>query len=147
MIKLIEEFNNMDKLPMFEIEHNGEYYIYNIEINEEELTTECGISVELEEEQTLDYHLEGLYELCLEDAEEREGLNKSYLEKMLDEMNNGNWGTAQDLYKAINPNASEFSEAISRLSDEELKDIALLGFYCRDYVADDSIVNYDRKQI
>ena len=91
MIKLIEEFNNMDKLPMFEIEHNGEYYIYNIEINEDELTTECGMSVELEEEQTLDYHLEGLYKLCLEDAESqdtREDIGVDELETMYDEMLN-----------------------------------------------------------
>ena len=91
MIKLIEEFNNMDKLPMFEIEHNGEYYIYNIEINEDELATECGISIELEEEQTLDYHLEGLYELCLEDAQSqdtRELIDQSTLNEMYDDMLN-----------------------------------------------------------
>ena len=48
MKALIEEFNNMSKLPMFEIQHVGEYYIYNIEATEDGLETNCGISIEWE---------------------------------------------------------------------------------------------------
>ena len=76
MKALIEEFNNMSKLPMFEIQHVGEYYIYNIEATEDGLETNCGISIEWEEDGNLDYYLEGLYELCLEDAQSNDNRNE-----------------------------------------------------------------------
>jgi len=65
-----------------------------------------------------------------------------YLQDILDLMNNGNWNDAQKLFKAINPTGREFGDAMESLSDEELRDIALLGFYCREYTPDDNIVNY-----
>ena len=72
MENLINEFNNMDKMPLFEIEYNGEYYIYNIIATNEGLTVQCSdISVEWERDYTLDYYLEGLYELCYENVVEQ----------------------------------------------------------------------------
>ena len=75
MKALIEEFNNMKLDPIFEIEIDGEYYIYYIQATERGLEAggcsnigfmPYGIIVEWEEDYSLDYHLEGLYELCYE---------------------------------------------------------------------------------
>ena len=86
MIDLYIEFNNMDRMPLFEIEYNGEYYIYNIIATDEGLEAggcggagfiPYGISVEwddcfsVDDCPSLDEHLEGLYELCYEDAVEQ----------------------------------------------------------------------------
>ena len=72
MIDLYIEFNNMDRMPLFEIEYNGEYYIYNIIATKDGLAVlHSDVSVEWEQDYTLDYHLEGLYELCYEDAVEQ----------------------------------------------------------------------------
>ncbi len=68
--QLIEEFNNMDKLPMFEIEYNEEYFIYNITATESGLETqgESGlITVDWDDTFSLDEHLQSLYELCYEE--------------------------------------------------------------------------------
>ncbi len=77
MKNLIEEFNNMKSLPMFEIEVDGEYHIYYIEATSKGLEaggvtnigfSSYGLICDWEEDCSLDYHLEGLYEICLEDA-------------------------------------------------------------------------------
>jgi hypothetical protein len=74
---MIEEFNSMTLMPMFEIEIDGEFHIYYIQLTEKGLEAggvsnagfmPYGISVEWEDDCLLDYHLESLYELCYEDA-------------------------------------------------------------------------------
>ena len=78
MKTLIEEFNNMSSEPIFEIEHNGEYYIYYIQATDKGLeaggcsNTGFG-SMELEIVEwdntfSLDEHLQELYDICLHDA-------------------------------------------------------------------------------
>ena len=76
-MELLEEFNNMDKIPMFEISYGdfdesqyGEYEIYEITANKNGL--EChGINKLLEVSWdsafSLDEHLQELYYICLED--------------------------------------------------------------------------------
>ena len=67
---------NRGRLMMFEIEEGGEYYTYDIKINDTELYCHGYshgdkleyLAVELEEDCTLDYHLEGLYEICYMNA-------------------------------------------------------------------------------
>ncbi len=55
-------------------------------------------------------------------------------EEILDEMNLGNWGKAQKLYKSINPTSDEFITWVKDTCTEDtLVDLVLLGFYCRDY--------------
>ena len=75
MENLIKEFNAMKNLPMFEIEIDGEFHVYYISATEKGLEAggcsnigfmPYGIIVEWEEDYSLDYHLEGLYELCYE---------------------------------------------------------------------------------
>lgn len=53
--------------------------------------------------------------------------------EIIELMENGNWSNAQELFKAINPSPAEFTEWISEVDVEVVKDFALLGFYCREY--------------
>lgn len=57
----LKDFENMDKLPYFEVE--GE--LYRIDANIEGLTCN-GVFVEWEMDKDLDFHLQGLYDLLLE---------------------------------------------------------------------------------
>ena len=75
---LIEEFKNMSNIPVFEIQMEEEFYIYYIQATERGLEAGgCsntgfmpnGIITEWEENCSLDYHLEGLYESCCDDAD------------------------------------------------------------------------------
>ena len=74
-LQLIKDFNNIDKMRLFEIEFNNEYYIYNIEINETELYSN-NISVPLDDIFSLDEHLCELYDLCYQDIIDN---NKGYM--------------------------------------------------------------------
>ena len=70
MKTLIEEFNNISKMPIFEIEYNNEYFIYNIGATREGLETRgetMTLKVEWDDCFSLDEHLQSLYELCLEE--------------------------------------------------------------------------------
>ena len=89
-LELIQEFENIDRMPIFEIniaDHlspdlgiEEEYYIFNIGINDEGIYagfgTNCGIKkvkdlfIEWDEYCSLDEHLSYLYELCSEWAVE-----------------------------------------------------------------------------
>ena len=53
--------------------------------------------------------------------------------EIIELMENGNWSSAQKLFKAINPSAREFSEWMESCDIETIKDLSLLGFYCREY--------------
>ena len=78
MKALIEELYNMSTYPIFEIENNGEYHTYYIQATEQGLeaggcsnTGFCSMGLEIVEWDDcfgLDFHLEALYEICLEDA-------------------------------------------------------------------------------
>jgi hypothetical protein len=77
MKTLIAEFNDMKALPMFEIEIDGDYSIYHIRATDEGLEAggcsnigfkPYGILCPWDECFSLDEHLQGLYELCYEDA-------------------------------------------------------------------------------
>ena len=77
MKELIREFNDMKLMPMFEIEIDGEYYIYALEANSNGIEaggttnvgfTSYGLICEWEEDMSLDYHLEGIYDICYESA-------------------------------------------------------------------------------
>jgi adenylosuccinate synthase len=51
-----------------------------------------------------------------------------------EDMMNGNWSTAIAKFNKINPTPREFQDFLEEVEDkEELRDWALLGFYCRDY--------------
>ncbi len=52
--------------------------------------------------------------------------------QMLEVMLNGNWAEAIARYKSLNITARKFQELLTELNDEELRDIALLGFYAKD---------------
>ena len=85
MENLIEEFNNMKSMPMFEIEVDEEYYIYHIAATSKGLEAggvtntgfhSYGLICEWDEYyDNLDYYLEGLYEICLENAMEENNDN------------------------------------------------------------------------
>ena len=80
MTKLLQEFKEMKKLPLFEIEieaegFDSEFFIYHIEADEKGIYAggcsnsgfhPYGISVAWDECFSLDEHLEALYELCYE---------------------------------------------------------------------------------
>ena len=75
--KLIKEFENVTAIPLLEIEINGEYHVYHIEADSEGIHAggcgnsgfhSYGIMIEWDEDESLSYHLQGLYELCYEDA-------------------------------------------------------------------------------
>ena len=74
---LIEEFENMKNIPIFEIQIEEEFYVYHIQVTKRGLEAggcsntgfmPCGIITEWEEDRSLEYHLEGLYESCYDDA-------------------------------------------------------------------------------
>ena len=70
MKTLINEFNNMNKMPLFEIEYGEEYFIYNIKATKKGLETKGEtqtIEIEWDECFSLDEHLQGLYSLCVEE--------------------------------------------------------------------------------
>ncbi len=53
---------------------------------------------------------------------------------IVDLLENGHWAEAQDKFKSINPSPREFGDVLDNITDiEMLRDMALLGFYCRDY--------------
>ena len=77
MIELIKEFDNMRQMKLFEIEIDEEFYIYYISATQKGLEAggcsntgfmPYGLICEWEEDCDLDYHLQGLHELCYEDA-------------------------------------------------------------------------------
>ena len=82
-MKLLQEFNNMNKMPMFEIEIDGVYNVYYIQADDYGIsaglcfnTGFCGINglnIAWCESSSLDSHLEYLYELCYEHALHSEG--------------------------------------------------------------------------
>ena len=77
-MKLLTEFNNVTKMRMFEIEVKDEYALYDIQANEQGLYTygHWGydddklplLLVEWDDCFSLDEHLQDLYELCENDA-------------------------------------------------------------------------------
>ncbi len=57
------------------------------------------------------------------------------LNNMYDDMMNGNWSNSIKEFQAINPTAQEYSEYLSEITDmEQLRDMALLGFYAREFL-------------
>ena len=54
------------------------------------------------------------------------------MEEIQDLMTNGNWSIAIQKYKKLNITATQLSDYIDTISIRELKDVALLGFYCRE---------------
>jgi len=75
--RLIEEFENMKNIPMFELQIEEEFYIYHIRATKRGLVAggcsnigfiPYGINIAWDVNCSLDYHLEGLYELCYDDA-------------------------------------------------------------------------------
>jgi hypothetical protein len=75
--RLIEEFENMKNIPMFEIQIEEEFYVYHIQATENGLEAggcsntgfmPYGINIEWDVDFGLDQHLEGLYESCYDDA-------------------------------------------------------------------------------
>lgn len=69
--KLKEQWDEMlanGRMPIFEIPVEDEFEIYNISFEDNGLSTDNGLFVEFEEDQdNLDYYLEGLMELCQND--------------------------------------------------------------------------------
>ena len=55
------------------------------------------------------------------------------LDYILHLMMNGNWKEAIEEFQAINPTGREFGDALMNLDRSELRDLALLGFYSRQY--------------
>ena len=79
--RLMNEFHKIKKDPMFEIQLGDEFYVYNINATRKGLEL-GGVSnsgfhshgleiVEWEDDYSLDYHLEGLYEIAYNDAMEQ----------------------------------------------------------------------------
>ena len=53
------------------------------------------------------------------------------IQRLLD---NGNWADAIREFQRINPTGRDFGDALESITDvETLRDIALLGFYAREY--------------
>lgn len=80
-MSLIEEFNNMKAMPIFEIEIDGNFHVYHINATLKGLEL-GGVSnsgfipynleeIEWDNDLTLDNHLEGLYEIAYIDALEQ----------------------------------------------------------------------------
>jgi len=69
---LTQEFNNMDKLPMFEIElNNGNYELYNLYIEDNNLCSMGNnglLHLELDDVFSLDENLQEFYDVCYEDS-------------------------------------------------------------------------------
>ena len=75
MQNLIEQFNNMKRIPLFEIELDDEYHIFHIMADDAGLhaggVTNSGfhpyhgLSVEWDDSFSLDEHLQELYDVCL----------------------------------------------------------------------------------
>lgn len=86
-MSLLEEFKNMNRMPIFEIEIDGEYHLYHIQATNKWLEL-GGVSnvgfmpynlekIEWEEGYSLDYHLEWLYEVAYNDAMEQSQIDDS----------------------------------------------------------------------
>lgn len=67
--ELIYEFNNMDKMPIIEINlgdyidgMDGEYEVYNLIVNSAGICTDTGLSIDWDVSMDLDEHLEALME-------------------------------------------------------------------------------------
>ena len=60
---------------------------------------------------------------------------RTVLEDIADDMLNGNWGTAQDKFKALNCYPSEFQDYLNEIEHdaEQVKDFAMLGFYAKEF--------------
>ena len=71
-LQLKEQFEQIDKMPIFEIETTDGYEIYNINATDYGLYTQGingdGIGVEWDDVFSLDEHLQELYEKCYEDC-------------------------------------------------------------------------------
>jgi hypothetical protein len=75
-LKLMHEFKSIPKLPMFEIQEEDEFYTYDIECNSKglfsygynETNKRLKLFIRFEKGCSLDYHIEGLYELCAENS-------------------------------------------------------------------------------
>ena len=73
--KIIADFNNMDNMPIFEIngfDNEEEFYLYNIKVNEMGFFTngysDGVLHVDFDPYfESLDYYLEWLYDLCIND--------------------------------------------------------------------------------
>ena len=67
------------------------------------------------------------------------GEEEPTFDTITNEMLEGNWSKAQELYKQMNPTAREFSDYMEQLAQSDsqpmelLQDWSLLGFYARDY--------------
>ena len=56
------------------------------------------------------------------------------MEDLQELISNGHWTEAIKLFKTINPSGREYGEFLLDIADEdELRDLALLGFYAREY--------------
>jgi len=92
------------------------------------------IFAESGEDREMDFDLESAIERLYNNENNQYNL-KYYLTPLdkLDEikalLSNGNWTEAGEIYSKVNCSASEFSEWLTTLSSETIKDIALLGFY------------------
>ena len=74
ILKLLEQFNEITLITIFEIEvSEGEYEIYNISADSAKIYIQhTDISVNWDSDFSLDSHLETLYEECYEDAINKE---------------------------------------------------------------------------
>ena len=53
------------------------------------------------------------------------------MNEILQLMENGQWAEAIEKFRKINISGREFGEILDEIDDEELRDLALLGFYAR----------------
>lgn len=58
------------------------------------------------------------------------------MDEIIKSMHYGNWADAQEEFKKLDVSPNKFRESLSALNIEQLNNIALLGFYCRDKVSE-----------
>lgn len=61
MRKLLKEFKEMDRLPIFEIKNDGQWHVVDVIADEQGLYAH-GVTVEWDEDFPLDIHLEWLFD-------------------------------------------------------------------------------------
>lgn len=66
----------------------------------------------------------------------KHGWDIKMFDYILEMMMNGHWAEAQKEFKAINPTGREYQNWLEEQSTEDLADLALLGFYCREFKPD-----------